>query len=542
MALSSIRLRLWLVLASEASGLLKPHVFFVLVDDLGWADVGFHRDLPDPEVVTPNLNALVAEGIQLRRHYVHSMCTPTRTSVQSGRLPVHINTRLGDVCDDDTGIPYNMTGVAEKLKNAGYKTHFAGKWDAGMSTPRHSPHGRGYDTSLHYFSHKNDFYNQGNMQTCCESDRSIVDFWRTDHGARDVNGTDYSEFLYKKELLSIVERHDPSLPLFLFYAPHVAHCPLQVPEQYYRTFDWMSDDEDKCREQTVKSEHPIDPLNLALEYRCRQQHAAMVMLMDEVVGNITTALKAKDMWDNTLMIFSSDNGGPVRLAENAANNWPLRGGKYSVFEGGIRAAAFVSGGAVPLHERGTKKSGIVHIADWYGTLCKLAGVEVFDDRAAAAGLPPVDSLDVWPYLSGAAESSPRSIVPVEKTCLISGDWKLITAATQPGFWQGPRFPNGSSVELEASACSGGCLFNVESDPTEQLNLYEQRPDMVEQMSLQLKEQQAAFFENRDRFVNSCPEGVINCACWLAHHRYGGFLGPYALLESFEEGPPIELVV
>ena len=405
-----------------------------------------------------------------------------------------------------------------------------------MSTPRHSPHGRGYDTSLHYFSHKNDFYNQGNMQTCCESDRSIVDFWRTDRAASDVNGTDYSEFLYRNELLSIVQQHDVSLPLFLFYAPHVAHCPLQVPERYYNNFSWMSDDEDQCRQQTVKSEHPIDPSNLDLEYKCRQQHAAMVMLMDEVVGDVASALKARGMWDSTLMIFSSDNGGPVRLAENAANNWPLRGGKYSQFEGGIRAAAFVSGGVLPPQVLGTSKGGIIHIADWYGTLCSLAGIDAFDDRAAAAGLPPVDSLNVWPYLTGTSARSPRSTVPVGKSCLISENWKLITAATQPGFWQGPRFPNSSSVELQAPACSGGCLFDVEQDPTEQVNLYQERPDVVESMSSQLEELKEAFFENNDKFVKSCPENVINCACWLAHHRYGGFLGPYALLDGLADTP------
>lgn len=121
----------------------KPHILFVLVDDLGWANVGFNLEEKNPEVVTPTLDHLAASGIHLKRHYVHKMCTPSRTSVQSGRLPVHVNTGLGDVCDDNTGIPYNMTGLAEKMKMAGYKTHFAGKWDAGMATPAHTPHGRG---------------------------------------------------------------------------------------------------------------------------------------------------------------------------------------------------------------------------------------------------------------------------------------------------------------------------------------------------------------------------------------------------------------
>ena len=119
-----------------------------MLQDLGYADVGFNRAKPDREVVSPNLDELVAEGVHLTRHYVHQYCTPTRTSVQSGRLPVHVSTGLGSPCNDNTGISQNMTGFAERLKEAGYKTAFAGKWDAGMVTPAHTPHGRGYDVSV----------------------------------------------------------------------------------------------------------------------------------------------------------------------------------------------------------------------------------------------------------------------------------------------------------------------------------------------------------------------------------------------------------
>lgn len=511
----------------------KPHVLFVLVDDLGWANVGFNRDPPIPKsVVTPNLDRLAGQGIRLKRHYVHKMCTPTRTSVQSGRLPVHVNTGLGDVCDDATGIPYNMTGLAGKMKSAGYKTHFAGKWDAGMATPRHTPHGRGYDTSLNYFSHKNDFYSQSNMQTCCEGDRSIIDFWRTNKGASDVNGSDYSEFLYQTELLNIIESHNPADPLFLFYAPHVAHCPLQVPKEYYDKFDFMTDDEGLCSIQTVQDEHPIDPNHLDLKYRCRRQHAAMIMIMDEVVGNLTNALQKKGMWNNTLMIFSSDNGGPVRLAENAANNWPLRGGKYSNFEGGVRVAAFVSGGFIPGKLRGSCNEGLLHIADWYATLCRLVGLDPRDLRAASAALPPIDSLDVWPMLTE-GEKSPREVIPLGPDALIWGTWKLLTEAQRPSFWQGPSFPNRSSTASESTwaACAEGCLFELEQDPTEQRNLYRERPDIVSRMIKRLENERVHFFENNDSFSSSCPTSASqHCACWMAHHRYGGFLGPYALLD------------
>ena len=97
---------------------------------LGYGNVGFNRAVKDDEVKTPHLDSLVSKGVRLSRHYVHRFCTPSRTSLQCGRLPVHVNTGLGDPCADTTGIPQNMTGLAEHLKAQGYVTGMAGKWDA----------------------------------------------------------------------------------------------------------------------------------------------------------------------------------------------------------------------------------------------------------------------------------------------------------------------------------------------------------------------------------------------------------------------------
>jgi arylsulfatase A-like enzyme len=135
-----------------------PHILFVLIDDLGWGNVGFHRmDDDDPTKhpkQTPNMNQLVQEGVELNRHYVHHSCTGTRTSLQSGRFPVHVQTSLKNPEDPSSGMPRNLTGFAEYLQRQKYATHYVGKWDVGMATPKHTPKGRGYDTSLNYFEHK----------------------------------------------------------------------------------------------------------------------------------------------------------------------------------------------------------------------------------------------------------------------------------------------------------------------------------------------------------------------------------------------------
>ena len=126
-----------------------PHLVALLADDFGWGNVGYHH--ASREVATPNIDALKAEGVELTRHYAYRFCSPSRSAFQSGRLPVHVNTRNAeptvrnpsDPVGGYAGIPVNMTSIAQVLKRAGYAAHFVGKWDVGMATWRHTPLGRG---------------------------------------------------------------------------------------------------------------------------------------------------------------------------------------------------------------------------------------------------------------------------------------------------------------------------------------------------------------------------------------------------------------
>ena len=141
-----------------------------------------------PEVATPNLDALVKAGIDLNRHYVYKYCSPSRSALQSGRNPYHVNplnaapdiSNAADPVSGFAAIPRNMTGVATKMKAAGYSTALFGKWDAGMATPDHTPRGRGYDVALNYFHHANDYWS---MQTgncpIGEDKLPVIDLWRT---------------------------------------------------------------------------------------------------------------------------------------------------------------------------------------------------------------------------------------------------------------------------------------------------------------------------------------------------------------------------
>eukprot|EP00965_Chrysotila_dentata_P175388 5788812-Pleurochrysis_carterae.AAC.2 len=488
-----------------------PHIFFVLVDDLGWGDVGFNRAESSKYTLgpdTPTMDLLVKEGVQLERHYVHMMCTPSRAALQTGRLPVHIITELAEPCDANGAIPYDMTGITEHLVRAGYATHQVGKWDAGMATPRHTPRGRGYQTSLNYFGHGNWMWSEAEWGGS-ESGRADVpqpdfyDLWDTDRPAYALRGTGFEEKLFRERMLSILHAHDPSVPLFLNYDSRLVHYPLQAPPEFQHRYAAVADEN-------------------------RRLYYAMVSYLDDQLANITNTMRALGLWEATLMVLSSDNGGYVKApmgacntthsasaspasdlghgttcfnGEAGANNYPLRGGKYSLWEGGIRVAAFVSGGFLPAAVRGTKLQGMVHIADWYGTLCALARVDARDARAAAAGLPPIDSVDVWPMLSGRNLTSPRRGFLVNADAIVLGEWKYVRGGTQMigAAWGGPQYPNASTatdpVNSHTLRCPPqGCLFNVVRDKTERFEVSSDNEEVVATLARQLEEEAARIWQ------------------------------------------------
>ena len=480
----------------------KPHIVFMLVDDWGWANAGYHRNPPTPEVVTPNIDSLVKQGLELDQHYVFKLCSPSRCSLLTGRLPIHVNDdnkirptnyNPKDLVSGFQGIPRNMTVIAEKMKEAGYATHQVGKWDAGMATPTHIPIGRGFDSSLCYFHHDNDFFNETAGK--CE-EHGIVDLWGTKTPAIGLNGTgpdNYEEGLFKEQLVNIVTNHNASQPLFLYYATHAPHDPYEVPESYLNRFSFIN-------------------------YYLRQVYHAMVTYVDDVVGALVDALKQKGMWDNVLFVASSDNGGPISSSKGA-NNYPLKGGKASDWQGGVRVNAFVSGGYLPENMRGKKTEGYIHIADWYATFCSLAGVDPTDEKAAKAKLPPIDSLNVWPLISGQNSTSPRVDIPVTKETLISGDYKILTGDISEAGWTGPHYPNSSHHVDAIAKCGDGCLYNIKDDPLEQHDLATELPDILKMMQSKLAKYQSTHF-NPDR-GSEWPG-----ACEAAINNYGYYWGPF----------------
>jgi arylsulfatase I/J len=194
-----------------------------------------------------------------------------------------------------------MTAIAAVLKRANYSTHQLGKWDAGMSTPGHTPRGRGFDSSLGYFDHENDYYdfrpetpfNTTFERGPCPSTRQYKDLWDTDGpaaaaAAGAIAAGEYEEALLLERATRIIQSHDlggggggngiGGVPLFLYYAFHIAHTPLQVPAEWLAKFDFITDSD------------------------TRKAYHAMVAYMDHVVGNVTAQLRQRGMWNNTLIV------------------------------------------------------------------------------------------------------------------------------------------------------------------------------------------------------------------------------------------------
>jgi len=530
--------------ASSDSADSKPNIVFILADDLGWGNVGFHNT-NNTEIRTPNIDALAATGLELSRMYVYPMCAPTRSSLQTGRLPVHVTTNNDDGLIDPThGIPVEMTGIASKLKEANYSTHFVGKWDAGFASYGHLPIHKGYDSFYGYLDKATKYFGSISYNDCPHT--GDVDLWEDDLPAAIPEQSHYIEFTFRDKVLQIIEDHDPEQsPLMLIYGSHLPHFPMQIPEEYLRgTF---SDDENGCDAGT---DEVYPGWNATTDYLpCRTVLNSQVGLLDDFVGQIVEKLKAEGLWNNTLLIFQSDNGADIRLTRSAGNNYPLRGGKTTDFEGGIRAVTVVNGGYLPDSRRGQVEGGMMHIADWYVTWCSMLGINSSDTNATAKGLPDVDGYNMWPLISGQVTDSPRTMVIISNSTLIQGDLKLMTSKQQFDIWQETVWPTSSSwvhwQNWDASSlldCTAPnhCLFNVSEDISESHNLATELRSKVNLLKTNLDDLAKGFWKNTVSGTDSCPrnyqtldeEGYFNsqltemCGCWMALYNYNGTDGPY----------------
>ncbi|XP_049518265.1 arylsulfatase B-like [Dermacentor silvarum] len=344
---------------------MPPNIIFILADDLGWDDVSFHGS---PQIPTPNLDVLAADGIILNNYYVQPLCTPSRAALMSGFYPIHTGMESSVILTGEPwGLPLSFKLMPQYLKDLGYQTHMIGKWHLGYYTEQYVPTSRGYDTFYGYYNGEEDYYNHTLPvpQFLTNNSQVGLDFWLNNEPLR--NETDrYSTTLFGEQAIRLIKERDPSKPFFLslcYQAPHGgAPIELQAPSENVDKFPYIGE-----KNRTI--------------------YAGMVDALDQSVGDVLEVLQQERMLENSVIVFSSDNGGlPWGLHASRGFNWPLRGAKGTLWEGATRAAAFLWSPLVTRNRRVSHQ--LMHIVDWLPTLYRAAGGD-------PSKMKRLDGHDMW---------------------------------------------------------------------------------------------------------------------------------------------------
>ncbi|KAG7236597.1 hypothetical protein INR49_000720 [Caranx melampygus] len=354
----------------------QPHIIFILTDDQGFNDIGYHN----PTIKTPTLDKLAAEGVTLENYYVQPICTPSRSQLITGRYQIHTGLQHSIIRPRQPScLPSHMDTLPERLREAGYSTHMVGKWHLGFYRRACLPTRKGFDTFFGSLTGSVDYYSYGS----CDGPGLCGYDLHDDEGVAWGQEGKYSTTLFTQRARKILESHDPAgRPLFLLLSLQAVHTPLQPPKPYIYPYRDMA--------------------NVA-----RRKFAAMVSTVDESVRNVTYALRKYGYYKNSVIIYSTDNGAQPFTG---GSNWPLRGRKVAfknfmsernVLGGGVRGVAFVHS---PLlrHRRRVSKA-LLHITDWFPTLVGLAGGNISQSQG-------LDGFDVWPTISEGKESPRQEIL------------------------------------------------------------------------------------------------------------------------------------
>jgi arylsulfatase A-like enzyme len=404
--------------AARAQSGAKPNIVFIMADDLGYADLSCYGRR---EYETPNIDRIAAEGMRFLQAYANSaVCSATRTALITGRyqyrLPIGLEEPLNDR-NDRLGLPPAHPTLPSLLKKVGYGTTLVGKWHLGQ-LPNYGPEKSGYDhfwgfrtSSMDYFTHKNTI--------------GVADLWDDDER---IEPAGYLTDLLGARAVDVINDYARSgAPFFMSLHFNAPHWPWEGPG-------------DEVESRRVGDLFHYDGGSM-------KTYAEMVTSMDLQVGRVLEALEANGIADNTIVVFTSDNGG-----ERFSDTWPFSGKKTELLEGGLRIPAVVRWPRrVPA---GSSTEQPATTMDWLPTLVEAGGGE--PDTAY-----PPDGISLLPMLTENAPPVPRTIFwryeVNSQRAVRDGDMKFLKIRDNT------------------------FLFNVVDDPLERANLRERLPDVYQRL-------------------------------------------------------------
>ena len=371
----------------------QPNIIIFLADDLGYADVGFNgcEDIP-----TPNIDSIAAKGVKFTDGYAnHPVCSPSRAGLLTGmyqhRFGFENNSGPEEYAAPNFGVPREVPMVGERLQKVGYKTGMVGKWHVGFKDGL-QPHQRGFDFTYAFHSGARTFYPKGPRQ----NNQLYI------NGEPFNDETEYLTDAFARDSVKFIEDHKASDqsddPFFLFFSFNAVHLPLEATKKYESRFP------------KIKNKN-------------RKTYAGMLSALDDAMGRVMETVRKHSEEENTLVFFYSDNGGPT--SQTTSRNYPLRGFKGTMFEGGIRIPFAVQWpGKLPAGE--TYKHPIMSF-DITATALAVAGIELQEDD-------PIDGKNLLPYLNGSNTDKPHDNLFWRSSAQHAarvGDWKLVKSRGEP---------------------------------------------------------------------------------------------------------------
>lgn len=395
----------------------QPNIILLVADDLGYGELGCQGNA---EIPTPHIDSIATNGTRFTQGYVTAPnCSPSRAGFLTGRIPTRFGYEFNPIGarneDPGTGLPKEDTTLAELLHEQGYTTGLIGKWHLGGTADYH-PQRRGFD-EFFGFLHEGHYFvsppyrgvttmlrrrtipgggrgrwlsdrliystHMGHDEPAYDANNPII------RGGQPVVENEYLTDAFTREAVDFIDRHADK-PFFLYLAYNAVHSPLQGADKYMQRFAHIEDIQ-------------------------RRIFAAMLANLDDSVGEVLGKVRQKQLEEKTLIFFLSDNGGPTR--ELTSSNFPLRGEKGQMYEGGLRVPFLVQwNGHVPAGQVFDKP---VVSVDMFATAAQLSGAKMPEN---------LDGVDLMPYLTDGKSDSPHETFywrQGAKTALRHGDWKLV---------------------------------------------------------------------------------------------------------------------